>query len=146
MQWYSPDLGNGKKSNVIDTGLLPGSTVTLGFGSGGMQPVEIFIPDGQEVDLCFFKIFVTTKATDLGSISQPSPFSESIQRGARLKSSSEIIEDAWASRIIPIVSRRAKMFQGSSVPSNIACGEKGSTKPAEDYMYGVSGVPLSVLV
>ncbi|KAK0194258.1 caspase domain-containing protein [Armillaria mellea] len=134
-EWYSPDVGNGKKNSVIDTCLLPGSTVTLGFGSGGMEPVKFFIPDGQEVDLCFFKIFVTTKAVDLGSISQLSPFTESIGRGARLVP--QAITDDWGSRIISIVVRRAQTLQGPSIPSSISCSEKRFTKPAEDYMHGL---------
>ncbi|KAK0451583.1 caspase domain-containing protein [Armillaria borealis] len=134
-EWYSPDLGNGKKNSVIDTCLQPGSTVTLGFGSGGMEPVKFFIPDGQGVDLCFFKIFVTTNAVDLGSISQLSPFTESIGRGAiRVR---QAIKDDWGSRIIPIVLRRAQTLQSPSVPSSSSYSEKGSTKPAEDYMYGL---------
>ncbi|KAK0223701.1 caspase domain-containing protein [Armillaria fumosa] len=134
-EWYSPDMGNGKKNNVVDTCLLPGSTVTLGFGSGGMEPVKFLIPDGQEVDLCFFKIFVTTNAVDLGSISQLSPFTELIGRGA--KRAPQAIEDDWGSRTIPIVLRRAQTFQSPPVPSSISCNEKRFTKPAEDYMHGL---------
>ncbi|KAK0484890.1 caspase domain-containing protein [Armillaria novae-zelandiae] len=126
------DIGNGKKNNVVDTCLLPGSMVTLGFGSGGMEAVKFFIPDGQEVDLCFFKIFVTTTAVDLGSISQLSPFTPLIGRGA--KRAPQAIEDDWGSRIIPIVLRRAQTFPSPSVPSRVSCNEKRSTKPAEDYM------------
>ncbi|KAK0236403.1 caspase domain-containing protein [Armillaria nabsnona] len=131
-EWYSPNLGNGKKNSVIDTCLLPNSTVPLGFGSGGMEPVKFLIPDGQEVDLCFFKIFVTTNAVDLGSISQLSPFTESIGRGA--KRVPQEIKDDWGSRTIPIVLRRAQTLQSLSVPSSITCSEKGPTRPAEDFL------------
>ncbi|PBL03057.1 hypothetical protein ARMGADRAFT_573 [Armillaria gallica] len=134
-EWYSPNLGNGKKNSVIDTCLQPDSTVALGFGSGGMESVKFFIPDGQEVDLCFFKIFVTTNAVDLGSISQLSPFTESVGRGA--KRVPQAIKNDWASRIIPIVLRRAENFQSPSVPPSISCSKTGSTKPTEDYMYGL---------
>ncbi|KAK0495226.1 hypothetical protein EDD18DRAFT_266928 [Armillaria luteobubalina] len=133
-EWYSPDLSNGKKNNAIDTSLLPGSTLTLGFRSGSMEPVQFLIPDGQEVDLCFFKIFVTKKGVDFGSISQLSPFTNSIGRGATLVPPP--VTDDWGSRTIPIVLKRAETFQSSSSQSSDLCSKKQSTKHA-DYMDGL---------
>ncbi|KAK0469284.1 caspase domain-containing protein [Desarmillaria tabescens] len=134
-EWYCPIQGNSKQNTAIDTCLQGNSTLTLGFGSGGMQKVEFSVPDGQDVDVCFFKIFVTTKAVDLASISQPSPFNEMIGRGAKRVPPS--ITDDWASTTIPVVLRRTQTSKSPAVPPSIACSERESTKPAEDYMQGL---------
>ncbi|PBK76176.1 hypothetical protein ARMSODRAFT_1080291 [Armillaria solidipes] len=123
--WYCPpNLGSNKKEGLVDTYLQRGSTLTLGFGSGGMSPIRFTVPDGQDVDVSFFKIFVTTQAVNLRSISQSPPFNEAIKRAAE-RAPPPVPKD-WASRTIPVVSRRAQIVQSLSVQPGV------SSEPAED--------------
>ncbi len=71
----SANAGNNQERGKVDPNLEMGSAVlTLGYGSGGMNPIQFTVPGDQDVDVSFFKIFAMTHAVDLGSISQSSPF------------------------------------------------------------------------
>ncbi|KAK0442694.1 caspase domain-containing protein [Desarmillaria tabescens] len=85
----------------VDTCLEANSEVTFGLANGMVRPLLFSIPPGQEVDISFIKIFVTTEPVDLRSILQPS-IEEGIQRGAMLRYVCDYIEE-WASMTIPLV-------------------------------------------
>ncbi len=73
-----------------------------------MNPVAITVPNGQDVDVCFFKFLVTTEAIDIGPVEQSKfALSDTKPRGARELSPSEIFGFEWSSEIITIVSKRA---------------------------------------
>ncbi|KAK0484889.1 caspase domain-containing protein [Armillaria novae-zelandiae] len=122
--WYSSKMSpdNKEEQGSVDTCLPKGSVLTLGYGNGGMNPFTFTVPDGQDVDVCFFKLFVTAKPVDLGSISQSSPFSElRTSRSESPAKSSPDLTGSWASISIPIVQRRAQ-----PVVSNMYPGSKES--------------------
>ncbi|KZV74055.1 hypothetical protein PENSPDRAFT_732472 [Peniophora sp. CONT] len=48
--------------------------LTIGYGAGGGQPYKFFLRDGQELDVGFIKLFITTEPVDLSGIAQRSPF------------------------------------------------------------------------
>ncbi|KAK0194157.1 caspase domain-containing protein [Armillaria mellea] len=107
--WYSSSMSSSNSVlRSVDTYLECNSTLTLGFGNGGMSPFTFTIPDGQEVDVCFFKFFVTTQPVDLGIISRPSPFSALTvrQRGGNHLPSPPVLDMSWASMTIPVIQRR----------------------------------------
>ncbi|KAK0194259.1 caspase domain-containing protein [Armillaria mellea] len=109
--WYSSKMSpnNKEEQGSVDTCLQKGSVLTLGYGNGGMNPFMFTMPDGQDVDVCFFKLFVTAKPVDLGSISQSSPFSDlRTSRGESPAKYSLYLTGSWASISIPIVQRRAQ--------------------------------------
>ncbi|KAK0205134.1 caspase domain-containing protein [Desarmillaria ectypa] len=115
--WYSSKMSpnNKEEQGSVDTCLQKGSTLTLGYGNGGMNPFAFTVPDGQDVDVCFFKLFVTAKPVDLGSISQSSPFSDLRTRSSVSPAPSPPdLTGSWASMAIPVVQRRAQ-----SVVSNM---------------------------
>ncbi len=97
-----------EEQGSVDTCLQKGSTLALGYGNGGMNPFTFTVPDGQDVDVCFFKLFVTAKPVDLGSISQSSPFSDLRTRRGESPPSSPDLTESWASIAIPVVQRRAR--------------------------------------
>ncbi|KAK0451584.1 hypothetical protein EV421DRAFT_1044539 [Armillaria borealis] len=108
--WYSSKMSpnNKEEQGSVDTCLQKGSALTLGYGNSGMNPFMFTVPDGQDVDVCFFKLFVTAKPVDIGSISQSSPFSDlRTSRGESPAKSSPDLTGSWASISIPIVQRRA---------------------------------------
>ncbi|KAK0194153.1 hypothetical protein F5146DRAFT_1183776, partial [Armillaria mellea] len=116
--WYSSKMSPGsskEERGSVDTCLQKGSTLALGYGNGGMNPFTFTVPDGQDVDVCFFKLFVTTKPVDLGSISQSSPFSDLRPRHTESPPSSPDLTESWASIAIPVVQRRAPSPSGVSI-------------------------------
>ncbi|KAK0484996.1 caspase domain-containing protein [Armillaria novae-zelandiae] len=106
--WYSSNMSSSNSElRSVDTYLEQNSTLTLGFGNGGISPFTFTIPDGQEADVCFFKFFVTTQPVDLGSISRPSPFSAlTMQRGGNHLPSPPVLDRSWASKTITVIQRR----------------------------------------
>ncbi|KAK0469386.1 caspase domain-containing protein [Desarmillaria tabescens] len=117
--WYSSKMSpnNKEEQGSVDSCLQKGSTLTLGYGNGGMNPFTFTVPDGQDVDVCFFKLFVTAKPVDLGSISQSSPFSDLRTRssGSPAPSPPDLTE-SWASIAIPVVQRRAQPVVSNTPP------------------------------
>lgn len=104
--------GNNQEGGLVDPNLQKDSAaLTLGYGSGGMDPILFTVPRGQDVDVSFFKIFATTHAVDIGSISQSSPFTpkftEAKKRGVECKPFPA--PKHWTSRTIPVVSRRTQI-------------------------------------
>ncbi|GAB1527422.1 hypothetical protein RhiTH_011327 [Rhizoctonia solani] len=61
-------------SNSSDPTLPRNVPLTIGYGSGGQDPLMFGVSEGQDIDIDFFKLFVTTSPTDLQSFQQVSPF------------------------------------------------------------------------
>ncbi len=73
-----------------------------------MNPIEFNMPKDQNIDVCFFKFFVSMKTVDLGSISQKSLLQRlHINRGAaQVESPSSpppVLDNRWASKTIPVI-------------------------------------------
>ncbi len=103
---------NKEEQGSVDACLQKGSALTLGYGNSGMKPFMFTVPDGQDVDVCFFKLFVTAKPVDLGSISQSSPFSNlRTSRGESPARSPPDLTGSWASMVIPILQRRVQPIE-----------------------------------
>jgi hypothetical protein len=75
--WYRAPS---KETADQDPPLLPKGSLTIGYGSGGEPPHKFFLREGQDIDINFLKIFLSTKPTDLPNASQLSPFQKG--RGA----------------------------------------------------------------
>ena len=94
---FKVDAPLGPKTN--DTS----GSLAVGYGSGGSVPFTYFARDGQDVDVGFLKLFLTTEYVDFSNIPQSSPFNPD-NRGwkqAQLKTVS-----TWDTIIIPVVQRR----------------------------------------
>ncbi len=93
------------KQNV-DPCISARSTLTFGFGNTATRPIAFDVPEGQDVDICCFKIFVSLKPLDLRSISQILKMS----RGAALISADPPQvpdpDESWASLVIPVFQQR----------------------------------------
>jgi hypothetical protein len=48
--------------------------LTIGYGDGGGLPHQYFLRDGQDMDVGFLKLFLSTRSIDLRAVAQPSPF------------------------------------------------------------------------
>ncbi|KAF8752570.1 Caspase domain [Rhizoctonia solani] len=69
-QKTTPSVG----SNSSDPTLPRNVPLTIGYGSGGQDPLMFGVPEGQDIDINFFKLFVATSPTDFQSLEQVSPF------------------------------------------------------------------------
>ncbi|KAF8988246.1 caspase domain-containing protein [Cyathus striatus] len=64
IEWFSPPF-------VV---VIRAFTLTIGYGEGGAPPWQFLLRVGDTKDVGFFKLFLTTRATNLSSIAQDSPF------------------------------------------------------------------------
>lgn len=79
--------------------------LTFGYGSGGAPALTFDVPEDQDLDIGFLKLFVSTKAIDLSHIVQQSPFN--IDRGIKaLKLGG--MDDFWATLTVPVIQRLEK--------------------------------------
>ena len=83
--------------------LAVGSNLTIGYGSGGGRGFKFYLREGEDVDVGFLKLFLTTYYIDYSYVAQASPFG-----GARY-----FFDDVgaqpipvWDSILIPVVQRR----------------------------------------
>jgi hypothetical protein len=81
---------------------MPG-TLAIGYGSGGEAPFSYFIRDGQDVDVGFLKMFLTTEPVDYSNIPQTSPFNLGSRGNQTDKYKSPLI---WYTILVAVVQRR----------------------------------------
>ncbi|KIK68737.1 hypothetical protein GYMLUDRAFT_36230 [Collybiopsis luxurians FD-317 M1] len=61
-----------KQSDQADPSIPTYGDLSIGYGAGGARPLEI--DDSEDVDVSYFKFFITTEYVDLSKIKQDSPF------------------------------------------------------------------------
>ena len=87
----------------------------VGFGGGsGTDPFTFSVPDGQEMDIGYFKVVLSTDKVDLAHLSQPSPFTPGedligdVELGTRkAQKSADRPPFDYGAIHIPVVLRRA---------------------------------------
>lgn len=79
-----------------------GGSLTVGYGSGGAAPFTFQVRDNQNVDVGFFKFFLTTQPVRYNNVPQPSPFAS--KRGM-VRSRRETLS-IFATMTLPVVQRR----------------------------------------
>jgi hypothetical protein len=89
-----------KKANNV-----PGS-LSIGYGSGGLTPFSYFIRDGQDTDVGFLKLFLTTEPVDYSNIPQTSPFNFRQRSNGNYKPKPRLI---WDTILVAIVQRRTPL-------------------------------------
>ena len=78
-----------------------GGVLTIGYGSGGAPAQTFYLRPGQNFDIGFLKIFLSTEPVDLSSIPQSTPF-EKTRSGDGLAKNKE---EAWGTILIPVLQR-----------------------------------------
>ncbi|KAA1472264.1 hypothetical protein DENSPDRAFT_170741 [Dentipellis sp. KUC8613] len=86
----------------VDAPLQPKQSLTIGYGSGGAAPYEYYLADGQDIDVGFLKLFLSSEHVDLSHIPQASPFTDG--RGG--KPSAVKTEAVWDTILVPIIQHR----------------------------------------
>ena len=84
----------------------PGS-LSIGYGSGGSPPFCFYVRDGQDVDVGFLKLFLTTEPVDYSNIPQTTPFDFNHRGGGSYKSKYSLI---WDTILVAVVQRRAPLI------------------------------------
>ncbi|KAG6809127.1 hypothetical protein H0H92_001457 [Tricholoma furcatifolium] len=87
IEWYTPPFGagQGRLTTDVDAPLPPQGSLTIGYGSGGVSPWQFLLRDNDDMDVGFFKLFLTTSPADFSSIPQESPFEDINTRSRRMK-------------------------------------------------------------
>lgn len=85
----------------VDAPLPKQSKLTLGYGGGGVPPWKFSLREGDEKDIGFFKLFLSTVHTDFSSILQGSPFKPDKPRaGAKAKLP---VPEFWATQLVTVI-------------------------------------------
>ncbi|KAH8804061.1 caspase domain-containing protein, partial [Flagelloscypha sp. PMI_526] len=69
---HKPSISSGEP----DPCLRSGGVLPVGYGSSGTGPRTFSLPDGQDIDVTYLKVFLSTKYIDLSSVVAASRFSE----------------------------------------------------------------------
>jgi hypothetical protein len=78
-----------------------GGVLTIGYGSGGAPAQTFYLRPGQNLDVGFLKIFLSTKPVDLSSMSQSSPFERTRSNDLLARTN----EGTWGTMLIPVLQR-----------------------------------------
>ncbi len=87
----------------VDPPIGPKGSLTIGYGSGGSSPFNYLLRDGQDIDVGFLKLFLSTAPVDFSNIPQRSPFYVDPRKGrlAQVKTMS-----VWNTLLVTVVQRR----------------------------------------
>ena len=98
-----PAIGKG---DAVSPSLLPGESITIGYGSEGALPRRYGVRDDRDIEIGIVKLILSTKYVDYSNLKQTSPFSEG--RANRLVSSDDAEPDMWCEKNVILVQRRGK--------------------------------------
>lgn len=101
--YYQPSTAGKYK---VDPPLAANGSLSVGYGSGGSAPFTYLLRQGQDVDVGFLKLFLTTEYVDFSNMPQASPFSQDHRGVARvhLKKMS-----TWGAVLVTMVQRSGKV-------------------------------------
>ena len=112
MPYYSTDCANGPYP--LEPPLKRGSTLTLGYGSGGVPPHTYAIRQGHDTDVGFLKFYLSTKPYDLSEITQDCPFTFNQTRAPGNWQPRPV--ETWDTILIPVIQRRNSEYSGPLGP------------------------------
>jgi len=103
--YIPPAIGEKAQPSLPGSGILP-----IGYGDGGGLPYRYFLREGQNLDVGFLKLFISTESVDFECIPQPSAFDQG--RGG--SASRQKPKPIWDTQTITVVQRQP----GSKLPTN----------------------------
>jgi hypothetical protein len=94
-----------RQLRIFNVPLESNGCLHIGYGpDNAALPWSYFLRDGQEVDVGFVKLFLTTEPADLSGILQPSPFDHHYNKGRHpYKPEFPAI---WDAIVVDVVQRR----------------------------------------
>ncbi|TDL22051.1 hypothetical protein BD410DRAFT_840169 [Rickenella mellea] len=104
--WYVPPVGIGGGRN-LDAPLSPNAKFPIGYGDGGALPWAFHLPNGENKDIGFLKLYVTDSPSDFANISQGSPFDDADARQLEYPIASAMIpSNIFSTKTVTILQRR----------------------------------------
>jgi hypothetical protein len=88
----------------VDPQLPPEGTFTLGYGSNGLPPLTFTLEKGQDIDVGFLKVFISTEQMDLSNIKSESPFDNA--RPVVKRTEGYDLASVWDTILLPVVLRK----------------------------------------
>ncbi|KAE9398832.1 hypothetical protein BT96DRAFT_994537 [Gymnopus androsaceus JB14] len=76
--------------------------LTIGYGSGGAQPLAFTLENSQDIDVGYIKLFFSTGYVDYSSVPQKSPFLSERGKGTPKKTRTTW----WDTLLVPVIQRR----------------------------------------
>lgn len=100
--WYQSQMPIGPMSVAPD--LLADRVLTLGYGNGGVDPFQFSLAPNQDIDVTFFKVFLSNSPVSVQSFIQ-SVESCAVRAGQRSSWSDDHKEgnDWWATEIVTVL-------------------------------------------
>lgn len=96
--YYQPNMAK----NKLDPCIPAKGSLTIGYGSGGHLPQMYYMREGQDMDIGYLKLFISTQRVDLSHIEQKSPFKDAVRGGKPVK---HTLYEGWDSILVPIVQK-----------------------------------------
>ncbi|KAF9003400.1 caspase domain-containing protein [Cyathus striatus] len=105
IEWYTPPFGAGvgRLTARVDAPLPAKSMLTIGYGDGGVPPWQFLLRPGETKDVGFFKLFLTTRATNLSNICQESPFEARKTRYGQAAAAQRPDTVRWATQMSTVI-------------------------------------------
>ncbi|EIM79948.1 uncharacterized protein STEHIDRAFT_163203 [Stereum hirsutum FP-91666 SS1] len=100
--YYEPSAA---RSSGAEHSVAAKGELTIGHGAGGGQPRQYYVRQGQEVDVGYLKLFISTKWVDYSQIAQPSPFQGGKQRRLKSRPAKGMIWDAVCVSVVQLRGR-----------------------------------------
>ena len=100
---YQPPFSGQYKSDPPP--LQPNGSVTVGYGSGEV-PYVFKLDKGQDVEVGFLKLFLSTEYVDLSDIPQSSPFTDDVGRPFGRTEESRTRRSMWDTILATVVIRK----------------------------------------
>ncbi|KAK0214586.1 caspase domain-containing protein [Armillaria fumosa] len=99
--YYQP----GSAQQAADVSLPPKGLLTIGYGTSGTVPHMYTVPNGQNVDVGFLKLFISTEYLDLSGVVQESPFTESDATRTNHNRQTVTMKGLWHTMRVAIVQK-----------------------------------------
>ncbi|KZS99633.1 uncharacterized protein LAESUDRAFT_718559 [Laetiporus sulphureus 93-53] len=89
---------------TVDPPLEPHGSLTIGYGSSGSIPFNYYLAEGEDWDVGFLKLFLSTEPVDFSNIPQPCPVDEDFRGAALVKTK---MNSVWDTMLLTVIQRRA---------------------------------------
>ncbi|KIY65948.1 hypothetical protein CYLTODRAFT_399590 [Cylindrobasidium torrendii FP15055 ss-10] len=89
----------------IDFSLKERGALTIGYGDGGWSPTNFSLPEDQDVDVGYLKLYLSTAHVDWSDIAQDSPFDQ-----GRIAAPVNLKPLLWDTLTIPVVQKKQDGF------------------------------------
>ena len=101
MPYYLTNCPSGEHCK-LESPLKSNGELCVGYGSGGWKPFSYELKQGQDLDVGFLKIYLSTQPVDLSGIQQESAYLGEPRTSAVWHPEPQ---DAWDTILIPIIQR-----------------------------------------